>query len=215
MKSSSTSFSQMRRLWIQRISRDPRLSPGDKHFAAYVCSNYVNNTTGLFWPKNKTLARDTAVCDRTIKRRISKLKQLDYIESANVPGVRRAFRICLPCTEGDNEGDKRGDLLVTVAPPKGDSSVTPYMNKKENKIGKLERNRSFRTISVGTEDSALLQGWARWIELNTVCDSRTVLEMLEKDGVYALPCRHPVDESKTAYLEYFEFVCRAHRGTDK
>jgi len=193
--------------WKKAVSADPFLSRGTKLLATCLCDTYVNKHTGCCWPKNRTLAKRLAVNERSIQRYLRQLENACYLETVDLPNIRRAYRICFPATKGDSNHDNLSPPATTRRSHEGDKAVTPYKNQGKNN----EKKDSFVAgnmpcVSVSDQETAALAEWERWLVRETEFEVGKVFQLLRTASGHMLPGRYPLPERTSLYRCYFEEV---------
>jgi DNA-binding transcriptional ArsR family regulator len=211
----SGNYANMRFAWKKALSKDPYLSGGAKLLAVLLCDTYVNKNTGLFWPKNETMAQDLSKSVRTVQRHLRELEDVGYIRMVKKPRKRRVYEICFSKdhkgdTEHDTSHDK--DRLAGLPPlsPEHDTNVTPYKNQVYNKHGNETSHTSrLAYLKVEASEKASLEAWREWFDKNQPELANTVWNLLRNGSGYQLPCRYPEPGCDKQYLGFFDAVTRS------
>ena len=197
-------FSKLRYYWKKRVHSSVYLAPRTKHFATFVCDQFVSKANGCFWARNATLARAFGVHERSIQRYIRELEGHGWITRVRRRGVRRTFQICIPSdVEGDTEHDIEMRNRVTDLYRKGDKVVATNKN-----MGKNIETRPIATGGGGyhwfdESDASTLHGWETFVTTQTAFNFEALAHLLRKNGSIAFPARFPRPEDADWYIRFF------------
>jgi DNA-binding transcriptional ArsR family regulator len=200
-------YAKVRFEWKKALNKSPELSGGAKLLATMVCDTYVNQTSGMFWPKNETMAACLGKSIRSVQRHLRELEEAGWIERVRKWRVRRAYRICFPKPdEGDSEHDTGSEYNVTNLAHEGDTVVTPYKNQLNNKTKVRPETMHHSYIQVQGSEALSLEVWRPWIREHIEIELDALFAMLKKNDAYFLPARFPDTGLERNHKAFFERV---------
>ncbi|WP_425085182.1 helix-turn-helix domain-containing protein [Ruegeria profundi] len=201
-------FSKYRFEWKKRVHATDQLARRTKHFASFVCDEFVSKESGCYWASNATLANRFGVHNRSIQRYLQELEMFGWIRRVRRRDVRRMFQITVPknSLEHDTHRDTNARRKATTVSCEDDKLVAPYKN--------IGRNKENVTVATGLggylwfseDDNQILHEWEAFITANTVFDFGSLLQMLRKNDSIALPTRFPKQEEIDRYVRFFSDV---------
>lgn len=202
--SRNSPFSKYRFDWKKRVHATDHLALRTKHFASFVCDEFVSKDSGCFWASNATLANRFGVHKRSIQRYIRELEKLGWIRRVRKQGVRRTFQITEPKISFIRDTGTHHE--ATTVSQKGDNAVAHYKNKGMNKENVNVGASRGGYLWFAEDDQQNLLEWEAFVTAHTVFDFASLLQLLRKNGSIALPTRFPRHEEIDRYILFFSDV---------
>ncbi|WP_372573886.1 helix-turn-helix domain-containing protein [Ruegeria jejuensis] len=200
-------YSKQRFAWKRGVRASNQLARRTKHFAAFVCDEFVSSKNGCFWASNRTLAGRFDVHERSIQRYLRELETLGWIQRIRRRGIRRVFKIVMPFdAEHDVEHDSKRLRCATKMSSKGDKAVAPYKNKGKNKV-ELPFAKGVGGFHWFDErDTSTLREWKTFIATHSVLDVEMLVQLLRRNSCIAFPARFPNPDEADRYMRFFDDV---------
>lgn len=197
-------FTKLRYHWKRRIQSSAYLAPRTKHFAMFVCDQFVSKANGCFWARNTTLASAFGVHERSIQRYLRELEGCGWITRVRRRGVRGTFQISVPRdAERDTEHDIDIRQRATDLYWKGDNIVAHNKNIGKNIETKLGATGGGAYHWFDESDASALREWEAFEAAKTAFNFEALAQLLRKDGSIALPARFPKSEEADRYVRFF------------
>lgn len=219
---SGREWGRLRWTWKRAACRDPELSDGAKLLAVTLCDTFAHHETGFCNPRVETIAEALGKSDRAIQRALAELREARWIDVRHGRGRGKTSQIVFlnggdPETfatpekvtpmasrptertpEKVTEASPLSEKKVTAMARKGDGSVTPYTEPKNNQKGRASCERVRErpaphlhfAVLPGSQEAGEWDAWLAQHQRRSLSDLRCLIEGPQGRG-HDVPWKRP------------------------